>query len=514
MQIIKKSCDNIKIDINDIKKFIYNVNSNLNEYNKLFTKRNREINYKDTFYYLVKYNLDNNSSYESININLFNNDENNDITSQSYINKRKKITTEQLNNINNNLIDSFYNHLNLKKKNRLIAVDGSQLNFLSSLNKHFKLSGNNNYTYMYLSCLFDVETMTPINYLISSDDERTMLIKQLSCLNINDILIADRGYYSYELIKEIEKNNLKFIFRITKNLDYYKNNIDIIQSKKEGCIEINYNDNKYKLYWYTTRTKIDNINKEIEKVNNKITLIKNNELILKNKLKSSNDKYNILFEKNKILIKELKNKNITDKKRKKLNNDLNLNRINKNKLKDESNNTQNEITKLKKEFNDLILLKKNLELDNDSDYIILTNDLSKSVDDIKDIYRKRWSIETHFKFIKQETKINKMNNKNIDYIKQNILITQFIFILESYMNNLLMKFKKDENKRIKKSCSLESLYNKLLYLILNEDENEIKLILEKMTKLLKFLIKIIKTEKYKPRIKKRPQKNYYNSNYG
>lgn len=36
-----------------------------------------------------------------------------------------------------------------------------------------------------------------------------------------------------------------------------------------------------KLYWYIMRTKIDNINKEIEKVNNKITLIKNNELILK-----------------------------------------------------------------------------------------------------------------------------------------------------------------------------------------------------------------------------------------
>jgi len=512
MKIVKKSYKS-SIDIEDVKKFVFNVNVDLNKYNDIFTNRNRNINFKDTLYYLAKYNLDVNSSYDSTNIKLFNNDENNDITSQSYINKRNKILIEHLININTNLIDSLYKHLQFKNNNRYIAVDGSQLNFLSSLNKHFKASSNGNYSYTYLSCLFDVDNKIPINYLVSNEDERSMLTKQLQYLNSNDTLIGDRGYYSENLINSIQQHNLKFIFRISKHICFYIDNIKIINLNKEGSIEVLNGNLKYKLHWYSTRIKQKDFDKELKNIENKIILIKNEEHNLKNELKTINNEYRVLFDRNKFINLELKKK-ISNVKKKKLNIELTENRKIKNTLKNKSDDIQIKISKLKKEYSDFFQSKKKLELDKNSDYIILTNDLTKSTDEIKELYKKRWEVETHFKFIKEYSKINRMNNKNINYVNQNIQITHLLFIIESYINNLLIKSSKDKNKKVKKSNILASLQDKLLFFIINEDKSDIKKILEKMTKLLKNVIKVIKTDEHKPRQKKRPQTNYYNSNYG
>lgn len=255
------------------------------------------------------------------------------------------------------------------------------------------------------------------------------------------------------------------------------------------------------------------MDKELENNKNKIISIKDEEHNLKNELKTINNEYKILFDRNKILNQELKKKN-NDKKKKKLNIELTNNRKIKNTLKDKSDEIETKISKLKKEYNDYFLSIKKLELDKNSDYIILTNDLTKSTDEIKELYKKRWEVETHFKFIKEYTKINQMNNKNINYINQNIQITHFLFIIESYINNLLLKSSKDKNKKVKKSNILASLQDKLLHFIINENSSNIKKILEKLTKLLKNLILIIKTDNHKPRKRKRPQVNYYNSNYG
>ena len=94
-----------------------------------------------------------------------------------------------------------------------------------------------------------------------------------------------------------------------------------------------------------------------------------------------------------------------------------------------------------------------------------------------------------------------MNNKNINYVNQNIQITHLLFIIESYINNLLIKSSKDKNKKVKKSNIVASLQDKLLFFIINEDKSDIKKILEKMTKLLKNVIKVIKTDEHKPRQK-------------
>jgi len=90
--------------------------------------------------------------------------------------------------------------------------------------------------------------------------------------------------------------------------------------------------------------------------------------------------------------------------------------------------------------------KKELELDIKSNYIILTNLTNKTVDDIKCIYKKRWEVETHFRFAKKLFKFDSMNTKNIEYVKQNILITQLMFIIEGYIEYILNKKIEKKNK--------------------------------------------------------------------
>ena len=58
-----------------------------------------------------------------------------------------------------------------------------------SLNNKLKSNKHNTYTYTNLSCLYDVELKIPINYMMSNDNERKLLTKQLGYLNNNDIVI-------------------------------------------------------------------------------------------------------------------------------------------------------------------------------------------------------------------------------------------------------------------------------------------------------------------------------------
>jgi len=67
---------------------------------------------------------------------------------------------------------------------------------------------------------------------------------------------------------------------------------------------------------------------------------------------------------------------------------------------------------------------------------------------------------------------------------------------------------------INRTKSFESLKNKLLYLILknNSKKNNITEIIKLILAIITCLIEMKSNFKFKPRIRKRPQKNHYNSN--
>ena len=512
---------------NDIKLFVNNLNNELDKNNKLLTLRKRKIDFKQFYYYLIKYNLNPDSSYTTTNIDIFNNNEANDVSYQAYVNKRNNFNISTFENINNIFLSSLYKHIESDEHNnnkfkykikntfyRLIACDGSQLNFLYSLNNKLKSNKHNTYTYANLSCLYDVELKIPINYMMSNDNERKLLTKQLGYLNNNDILIADRGYYSIDLAEKLNENKINFVLRISRHVNFYIDNLKVINESNEGTIDI-FNNNKslqMKLFWYKTYKDVD---KDIEKIILLINKIKNEIDVNNNKLITESTEYNNLHVQNKSLLEQItlnklnENKKIVNEKM--VNKKININRKEKKRLKINIDTTKNKIKLLKKELKNLYEEKKEIELKNNSKYYIVTNLLDIDINQIKEIHKKRWCVETHFKFSKELTKLDLIDNKNYEYIKQNLLITQFIFLISGYIQYIL-------NKQIKKNSKLNitglmtSLKNKLIYYLLKNDIKYMDEIIKILNKLIKCILKEIETIKFKKRIRKRPQKNYYNSN--
>ena len=105
-----------------------------------------------------------------------------------------------------------------------------------------------------------------------------------------------------------------------------------------------------------------------------------------------------------------------------------------------------------------------------------------------------------------------MNNKNYEYIKQNIAITQFIFLISGYIQYILNK-KISKNKMLNNTSLLTSIKNKLIYYLLKKRmKDKEKIIIGLLKKLFKCLLPKTITIKHKNRIRKRPQKNHYNTN--
>ena len=86
------------------------------------------------------------------------------------------------------------------------------------------------------------------------------------------------------------------------------------------------------------------------------------------------------------------------------------------------------------------------------------------------VVHQRWQpgyarcVETSFKFEKTVLNLNQMNNKNIQLIKQNIYIMQFICIMNAFINKLLEKTIK-KNYYLNKTLIFKSLHDDIFILL-------------------------------------------------
>lgn len=153
--------------------------------------------------------------------------------------------------------------------------------FLSELsNDGFKSNKHDTYTKGIISCLYDVDNQIPINYTLSkSFNERNICIEQIKYLNKNDILIADRGYYSNDVIKNLLNNQIDFVFRLkssdlnVKEMNDNNNNILLFDFINNDIVT------KLKIIKFQTVTyddlnikyeDIDNLNKQFYDINQSI----------------------------------------------------------------------------------------------------------------------------------------------------------------------------------------------------------------------------------------------------
>ena len=86
------------------------------------------------------------------------------------------------------------------------------------------------------------------------------------------------------------------------------------------------------------------------------------------------------------------------------------------------------------------------------------------------VVHQRWQpgyarcVETSFKFEKTVLNLNQMNNKNIQLIKQNIYIMQFICIMNAFINKLLEKTIK-KNYYLNKNLIFKYLHDDIFILL-------------------------------------------------
>lgn len=144
--------------------------------------------------------------------------------------------------------------------------------------------------------------------------------------------------------------------------------------------------------------------------------------------------------------------------------------------------------------------------DSDEDYYLFTNLIYKSIDDLKELYWKRWQVELHFKESKYNLSLNNINLKTENSLKQEIYIHNLLFILYYFLNidnNNLIKTKyKINNKTGIKIFSENIIYLLIFQKLTNSCFQKIKKFFDLI------LINVIYIPKIKPKFERKRKRPY------
>lgn len=100
---------------------------------------------------------------------------------------------------------------------RIFAVDGSKMNVPRQLlgDGYRTPSDNAHYPQGLLSCLYQLKSKIPVDFeLVAHADERTVARTHLRSLSENDVVVYDRGYFSYAMLYEHVERSMHPIFRL------------------------------------------------------------------------------------------------------------------------------------------------------------------------------------------------------------------------------------------------------------------------------------------------------------
>lgn len=226
-------------------------------YDALWQKRSRVLNTKIIVIMVFKIILSNRHQGLAINLAEFWDTcvekniglpQNKSVTASSFCEARQKVSEDIFKDLNNELLEN-WNHkrsLPLWHGHRLYAIDGSKVNIPRELLQFgFKTyDERRHYPQGLLSCLYDVLSKTVYDFdFVSHINERKCALEHLKILEPNDVVIFDRGYFSYLLLHELHKNGVHAIFRLQEGCvnkqieDFIKSSktdeiIDYVPSKK------------------------------------------------------------------------------------------------------------------------------------------------------------------------------------------------------------------------------------------------------------------------------------------
>jgi len=147
------------------------------------------------------------------------------IAPSSFCTARMKLDETVFKQINQKIITTYaqqYQKDNTYKwlGHKLFAVDGSKINLPRKLlAAGYKLpSKNANYPQGLLSCLYQVKSQMPYDFdMVSHKNERLCAQQHLKSLEENDVVVYDRGYFSYVMLHQHFESKIHAVFRLQKS---------------------------------------------------------------------------------------------------------------------------------------------------------------------------------------------------------------------------------------------------------------------------------------------------------
>ena len=146
------------------------------------------------------------------------------IAPSSFCTARKKLDEAAFKTINQRIIATYAQHHQDNSYrwlgHRIFAVDGSKINLPRSLLSFgYTLPSEKAYHPQgLLSCLYQLKSQMPFDFdLVSHKNERFCAQRHLRVLEKNDVVVYDRGYFSYVMLHQHLKSNIHAVFRLQES---------------------------------------------------------------------------------------------------------------------------------------------------------------------------------------------------------------------------------------------------------------------------------------------------------
>ena len=141
------------------------------------------------------------------------------VAPSSFCEARKKLDESIFKRVNQRIIEAYGPEANRYDwfGHRLFAVDGSRLNLPRQLvARGYKTpSDNAHYPQGLLSCLYQVRSQLPFDFsLTAHTDERLCAVEHLNLLEPGDVVVYDRGHFSYRMLHRHSATGIHAVFRL------------------------------------------------------------------------------------------------------------------------------------------------------------------------------------------------------------------------------------------------------------------------------------------------------------
>ncbi len=175
------------------------------------------------------------------------------VSKRAFSQARRKLSFTAFQELNRHCVDYFYTHTTYKRwcGKRVFAVDGSTCVLPEHRETNREFPGKNKSRLARISFAYD-----PLNELVYDCaldnihvDERTHLDQMLGKFEKGDLLLLDRGYPSFRLIKELLRLGIHFCMRMPRGF-HYKIDAFMASHKKEQTVCFSQTGYRVKLKLY------------------------------------------------------------------------------------------------------------------------------------------------------------------------------------------------------------------------------------------------------------------------